>query len=109
MSILVDYGTVSCLAEDCGAVECCWRESDRSFTGFVAECWFGSGSAAGQFAARYARVVGRSVLVRRVSTCSAPGGWCVSAPCGVPGGQVSLRGGQRGGRVRVILQGLGLL
>ena len=87
----VDYSLVEGLAVQSGAVEVFWRESWRSFSGFVAECWFSS---------RYAAVVGRSVLVRVVSG-SAPGGWCVSAPCVVPCGSVVLRGGQRGGRVRV--------
>ena len=97
---LVDYSLVEGLAVQSGAVEVFWRESWRSFSGFVAECWFSSGADAGLFAQRYAAVVGRSVLVRVVSG-SAPGGWCVSAPCVVPCGSVVLRGGQRGGRVRV--------
>jgi len=43
-------------------------------------------------------VVGYSVLVRCVSSAPAP--FAVSVPCTVPGGQVQLLGGQRGGRVR---------
>jgi len=99
---LVPFAWVASLAESCGAVECCWRESSRSFSGFVAEVWFGSGSAAGAFASGCVGVVGRSVLVRVVSG-AAPGGWVVSVPCGVPGGSVSLVGGVRGGRSRVRL------
>jgi hypothetical protein len=36
----VSYEFISGLAAEFGAVECCWRESERSFTGFVAEVWF---------------------------------------------------------------------
>ncbi|NMF84649.1 hypothetical protein [Nodosilinea sp. P-1105] len=92
----VSYEFVAGLAAEFGAVECSWRESDRSFTGFVAEVWFDQLPA--DFAVRWARVVGYSVLVRSVS--SGPGAFAVSVPCTVPGGQVALVGGQRGGRVR---------
>ena len=99
----VQFDLVAGLAVEFGAVECFWRESERSFTGYVAEVWFGSGSAAGEFARRWAAVLGRSVLVRRVSVVSAPGGWCCSVPCLVGSRQVVLVGGQRGGAVRVRL------
>lgn len=36
----VPYEFVQSLAAEFGAVECFWRESERSFTGFVAEVWF---------------------------------------------------------------------
>ena len=97
----VPYEFVAGLAGEFGAVECCWRESDRSFTGFVAEVWFSV--LPSQFAAKWSAVVGYSVLVRSVST--GPGRFAVSVPCVVPGGRVQLRGGQRGGRVRVRLVG----
>jgi hypothetical protein len=93
---LVPFEFVQGFAAEFGAVECCWRESERSFTGFVAEVWFSELPA--QFAAKWAAVVGYSVLVRSVS--SGPGRFAVSVPCTVPGGQVQLLGGQRGGRVR---------
>ena len=92
----VSYEFVQALAVEFGAVECSWRESDRSFTGFVAEVWFDQLPA--NFAVQWARVVGYSVLVRSVS--SGPGSFAVSVPCTVPGGQVQLLGGVRGGRVR---------
>ena len=38
----VPFEFVSGLAAEFGAVQCCWRESDRSFTDFVAEVWFQS-------------------------------------------------------------------
>jgi len=97
----VSYEFVQALAVEFGAVECCWRESDRSFTGFVAEVWFDTLPA--QFAAKWAAVVGYSVLVRSVSF--GPGRFAVSVPYTVPGGQVQLVGGQRGGRVRCQLVG----
>ena len=97
----VSYEFVQTLAVEFGAVECSWRESDRSFTGFVAEVWFAQ--LPSEFAAKWAAVVGYSVLVRSVS-CS-PGRFAVSVPCTVPGGQVQLLGGQRGGRVRCQLVG----
>lgn len=99
----VPFDFVASLAADFGAVSCSWRESDRSFSGFVAEVWFDS--LPSDFAVRWSGVVGYSVLVRCVS--SGPGRFCVSVPCSVPGGSVSLRGGQRGGRVRVELRGDG--
>ncbi|MEM7283915.1 MAG: hypothetical protein AAF438_20050 [Pseudomonadota bacterium] len=51
------------------------------------------------FAAKWAVVVGYQVRVRCVS--AGPGRFAVSVPVVVPEGQVVLRGGQRGGRVRV--------
>lgn len=35
----VPFEFVSALAAQFGAIECCWRESERSFTGFAAEVW----------------------------------------------------------------------
>ena len=48
----------------------------------------------------WAVVVGYQVRVRCVS--AGPGRFAVSVPVVVPEGQVVLRGGQRGGRVRVV-------
>ncbi|MEA5464520.1 hypothetical protein [Leptothoe sp. PORK10 BA2] len=95
----VPFEFVSGLASEFGAVECCWRESERSFTGYVAECWFTQLPSA--FAAKWSAVVGYSVLVRSVA--GGPGQFAVSVPVVVPQGQVVLIGGQRGGRVRVRL------
>lgn len=36
----VPFEFVQGLAAEFGACECFWRESDRAFTGFVAEVWF---------------------------------------------------------------------
>jgi hypothetical protein len=38
----VPFAFVAGLAVEFGAVECFWREFDRSFMGFVAEVWFES-------------------------------------------------------------------
>ena len=95
----VPFEFVQALAAEFGAVECCWRESERSFTGFVAEVWFAG--LPSDFAVKWSRVVGYSVLVR--SMAAGPGRFAVSVPVVVPGGEVQLRGGQRGGRVRVRL------
>lgn len=95
----VPFEFVSGLAAEFGAVDCFWRESDRSFTGFVAEVWFDS--LPSDFAARWAAVVGYSVLVRCPS--SGPGRFAVSVPCVVPGGSVRLGWASRGSRVRRVL------
>ena len=50
---------------------------------------------------KWAAVVGYQVRVRCVS--AGPARFAVSVPVVVPEGQVVLRGGQRGGRVRVRL------
>lgn len=94
----VPFEFVSGLAVEFGAVECCWRESDRSFTGFVAEVWFSS--LPGEFAARWSAVVSYSVLVRCVS--AGPGRFAVSVPVTVPGGSVRLGPVLRGSRVRLV-------
>ncbi|MGG6241574.1 hypothetical protein ACQ4N7_23355 [Nodosilinea sp. AN01ver1] len=93
----VSYAFVQALAAEFGAVECYWRESDRSFTGFVAEVWFAE--LPSEFAAKWAAVVGYSILVRSVS--SGPGSFAASIPCTVPSGQVSLGPASRGSRVRL--------
>jgi hypothetical protein len=93
----VPFEFVSGLAVEFGAVECCWRESDRSFTGFVAEVWFDS--LPREFAVRWSRVVGYSVVVRCPS--SGPGRFAVSVPCVVPSGSVSLGVPSRGSRMRL--------
>lgn len=93
----VPFEFVSGLAAEFGAVQCCWRESDRSFTGFVAEVWFESQPR--EFSVRWAAVVGYSIQVRCVS--SGPGRFAVSVPCVVPGGAVQLGPVSRGSRVRL--------
>ncbi|MEP0910888.1 hypothetical protein NDI45_08160 [Leptolyngbya sp. GB1-A1] len=93
----VPFAFVSALAAEFGAVECFWRESDRSFTGFVAEVWFESQPR--EFCVRWAQVVGYSVLVRCVS--SGPARFVASVPCTVPPGAVRLGFPSRGSRLRL--------
>lgn len=94
----VPFSLVSGLAAEFGAVECCWRESSRSFTGFVAEVWFVE--LPREFAVKWSEVVGYSVLVRCVS--SGPARFAVSVPCVVPVGAVRLGRGSHGSRLRLV-------
>ena len=96
----VPFEFVASIAEKFGAVEVTWRESERSFTGFVAEVWFDSGERSGQFAAGWARSVGYMVLVRGVGE-GGPARRCASVPCVVGEGQVRLGPASRGSRVRL--------
>ena len=73
----VPFEFVANLAIEFGSVECFWRESDRSFTGFVAEVWFDV--YPGDFAWGWAKVVSYPVRVRRVR--SGPAKFTVSIPC----------------------------
>jgi hypothetical protein len=94
----VPFAFVADLAAEFGAVECFWRESDRAFTGFVAEVWFSELRSAGEFALKWASVVGYHIRVRSVE--SGPARFAASVPIVVPVGEVRLAGGVRGGRVR---------
>ncbi|GAB4379719.1 MAG: hypothetical protein Kow00121_34420 [Elainellaceae cyanobacterium] len=94
----VPYEFVCGLASEFGAVDVFWRESDRSFTGFVAEVWFES--VPSEFARRWSQVVGYSVLVRCVS--AGPARFAVSVPCSVSGGVVQLDWASRGSRVQLV-------
>lgn len=98
--VSVPFQFVSALAVEFGAVECFWRESDHAFTGFVAEVWFSELRSAGEFARRWAAVVGYSVLVRSVS--SGPARFAVSVPVVVPVGEVRLGWVSRGSRVTLV-------
>ena len=69
----VPFEFVSGLAAEFGAVECCWRESERSFTGYVAECWFA------QLPSAFAYQVGGG------SWLPGAGALCVSWACAVCG------------------------
>lgn len=70
----VPFEFVQGFAAEFGAVECYWRESDRSFTGFVTEVWFAQ--LPSEFVAKWAAVMGYSVLVGGVAI--GPGRF---APC----------------------------
>ena len=94
----VPYGFVADLAREFGAVEVDWRESDVSFTGFVAEVWFES--LPSDFAVRWSQVVGYLVKVRCVS--AGPARFAVSVLCNVAPGEVRLGWASRGSRVRLV-------
>ncbi|MBD2458393.1 hypothetical protein H6G80_30545 [Nostoc sp. FACHB-87] len=96
----VPFEFVAGLAAEFGAVDCFWRESDSSFTGFVAEVWFSELSVAGQFASKWAEVVGYLVKVRCPSV--GPSRFVVSVPVVVPVGQVKLGWPSRGSRVQLV-------
>jgi len=60
--VSVPFEFVLGLALEFGCVDCFWRESDRSFTGFVAEVWFDA--LPSDFAVKWSAVVGYAVKVR---------------------------------------------
>lgn len=93
----VPFELVSGLACEFGCVACAWRESEASFTGFVAEVWFEA--LPREFAVKWAFVVGYAVKVRRAD---GPAKFAVSVPCAVPLGQVVLGQASRGSRVRLV-------
>jgi hypothetical protein len=72
----VPYELVALMALEYGAVDCFWRESDRAFTGCVAEVWFSS--LPREFAVRWAAVVGYPI--RSKQTDEGPGNYMVSIP-----------------------------
>lgn len=94
----VPFELVRDLASEFGCVDCFWRESDASFTGFVAEVWFDS--LPSEFAVKWAAVVGYAVKVRRRT--NGPGKFAVSVPCDVPAGEVKLSQVSRGSRVKLV-------
>jgi hypothetical protein len=79
--LAVPYEFVANLAAEHGAIDCCWRESDRAFTGFVAEVWFTH--PAGEFAHRWAKVIGYSIR-SRICT-DGPARYMLSIPVILPG------------------------
>ena len=94
----VPFAFVESLAAEFGAVECCWRESDKSFTKFVAEVWFKE--LPRDFAIRWAAVVGYSIKVRGVS--EDPSRFVASVPVEVPVGEVQLGWVSRGSKVKLV-------
>lgn len=96
--VAVPFEFVLSLALEFGCVDCFWRESDRSFTGFVAEVWFEA--LPQEFAFRWAAVVGYSVKVRVQD--AGYGKFAVSVPCVVPDGELKLGPVSRGSRLRLV-------
>jgi len=96
--VSVPFEFVLGLALEFGCVDCFWRESDRSFTGFVAEVWFDA--LPSDFAVKWSAVVGYAVKVRVRS--DGPARYVVSVPCVIPVGEVRLGAVSRGSRVRLL-------
>ncbi len=98
MRLSVPFAFVESLAEEFGAVQCCWRESDRSFTGFVAEVWFDE--LPRDFSVRWSTVIGYSIKVRCVS--AGPARFAASVPVKIPTGEVKLGWVSRGSKVQLV-------
>ncbi|NJL83965.1 MAG: hypothetical protein HC890_15405 [Chloroflexaceae bacterium] len=94
----IPYELVATLATQFNAVECYWRESERSFSGFVAEVWFAT--LPKEFAQQWAATVGYSILVRSVN--QGPSRFTVSIPVSVPCGEIQLGLPSRGSRLRLV-------
>lgn len=77
-----------------GAYDVFWRESDRSFSGYVAECWFTT--SPGDLATKFAKLVGYRITVRRIDDY-----YMMSIPTTVPEGEVTLGWASRGSRVKL--------
>ncbi|MFB2924256.1 hypothetical protein [Aerosakkonema funiforme] len=73
------YEVISQFAQAAGAVECHWRISDRSFSGYVAEVWFGDLKMAAEFARVCSDRMG--VICKIRATSDGPAKFYVSVPC----------------------------
>ena len=73
------YEVVRRFAEATGAVECFWRISDRSFSGYVAEVWFNELQIAGEFARVCSDRTGVNCKLR--VTYEGPAKFYVTVPC----------------------------
>ncbi|WP_196215574.1 hypothetical protein [Cyanobacterium aponinum] len=94
----VDYPMIAVIAQNSGAMEFYWRESDRSYTGYVAEVWFQQ--LPSEFAYLWSQAIGESILVRKVSEMNS---YCVSIPCNVPDGSLKMRSKNK--KVRLVIEG----
>ncbi|HEY9296474.1 MAG TPA: hypothetical protein VIQ31_08890, partial [Phormidium sp.] len=75
----LSYEVVRTFAESTGAVECFWRISDRSFSGYVAEVWFNELQIAGEFARVCSDRIGVNCKLRVTSEGLAK--FYVTVPC----------------------------
>ncbi|BAQ63954.1 hypothetical protein [Geminocystis sp. NIES-3709] len=85
----VPYAMIAVIADQLGAIEVYWRESDRSYTGYVAEVWFDK--LPSEFSYLWSQTVNTSILVRKIEEL----GFSISIPCTVPEGEIKLFQGQR--------------
>ncbi|BAQ61622.1 hypothetical protein GM3708_2028 [Geminocystis sp. NIES-3708] len=94
----VPYPLIAIIAQESGAKEYYWRESTRSYTGFVAEVWFDK--LPSEFIYTWSVTIKQSILVRNVEDL----GFSISIPCIVPEGHIKLTQGIRNhNRTRVEL------
>lgn len=75
----LSYEVVRRFAEVTGAIECFWRISDRSFSGYVAEVWFNELQIAGEFARVCSDRTGVNCKLR--VTSEGPAKFYVTVPC----------------------------
>ncbi|WP_373479255.1 hypothetical protein [Geminocystis sp.] len=89
LKLNVPYPLVAIIAQQAGAKEIYWRESRRSYTGYVAEVWFDK--LPSKFIGKWIEVTQQSILVRNIENL----GFSVSIPCTVPEGHIKLTQGIR--------------
>lgn len=92
----IPYHEVAKVAYFFGAIEVYWRESDRSFTGFVCESWWNFPPR--KLASNCAKVVGYPIAIRRLE---GPGRFSMSVPVVIPDGEIKLGWASRGSRVEL--------
>ncbi|MEM1369077.1 MAG: hypothetical protein AAGG02_13885 [Cyanobacteria bacterium P01_H01_bin.15] len=94
----VPYAIVAVLAKDFNSVECYWRESKRSFTGFVAEVWFRDLPA--DFARKWVKTIKCSCVFVRIPAAG-PGRFVVSVPVTINEAEITLSSPATGSRLKL--------
>ncbi|MEM7579099.1 MAG: hypothetical protein AAF316_04470 [Cyanobacteria bacterium P01_A01_bin.80] len=95
---LIPFDIIEKLANEYDAIECFWRESDVSFTGFVAEIWFNE--IPSEFSIKCASLIKKSMKVRCLS--DGVGKFALSVPVTVPCGEIQLGYYSRGSKVKLV-------
>lgn len=100
MSRIIPYYEVAKIAYRIGATEVFWRESQRSYTGFVAEIWFNYFPES--FRKNCETVLNHFVAVRKLDDeVDGPAPYVMSVPVAVPDGQITLGYPSRGSRLKL--------
>jgi hypothetical protein len=94
---VLPYLEVAKVADMFGAADVFWRESARSYTGFVAEIWFSEYPVI--FRRNVEKVLQHFVCVRRIE--DGPAAYAMSVPVAVPSGEVKLGFPSKGSRVKL--------
>lgn len=94
---ILPYYEVAKVAIAFGAADVFWRESQNSYTGFVAEAWFSHYPEV--FKRNVEKVIQHFVAVRRIE--DSPAEYAMSIPVAIPSGQVKLGFPSRGSRVKL--------